>query len=112
MSTINPTQNVGLQSTTTTWAGLATGDTGAPIATDGKQMTVQVGGTFGGATVTMQGSNDGTNWVSLNDQAVPGNVCSFTSAGLKGVLQAVKYIRPVVTGGTGTGLSVILFNRD
>lgn len=112
MPIITPNINAAIRGITTKWSGLATGDEGVPIATGGRQISVQVTGTFGGATVAMQGSNDGSNWVSLNDQAVIANPCSFTSAGLKGVLQMPKYIRPVVSGGAGTGLIVTLFNRD
>ena len=44
-----------------TWTPLTTGDTGAPITTGySADLTIQVFGTFGGATVTFQGSNDGT----------------------------------------------------
>ena len=112
MGTIDPTSKAAIAGVTTVWSGLSTGDDGAPIATEGRQMSVQVSGTFAGATVAMQGSNDGTNFVALNDQAVIANPCSFTSTGLKGILQMPKFIKPVVTGGAGTGLIVTLFNRD
>lgn len=112
MPTITPDINAAIRGITTKWSGLATNDDGTPVATEGRNLSVQVTGTFAGATVAMQGSNDGANWVALNDQAVPGNPCSFTSAGLKGVLQMPKYIKPVVSGGAGTGLIVTLFNRD
>ena len=111
MPTAIPTQIQGLKATTITWSGMATGDEGAAISTEGKNLSVQVGGTFSGATVTMHGSNDGVTFTSLNDLAVPGNACSFNSAGFKGVLQMPKFIKPIVTGGTGTGLFVILFNN-
>lgn len=112
MATIPGVQNNALAASTTIWTNLATGDTGSPVSTHGKKMTVQVTGTFAGATVTIEGSNDGTNFVSLNDEAVIANPCSFTSAGLKGVLQMPKYIRPNVTAGAGTGLIVTLFNKE
>ena len=49
-----------------TWAAMATGDVGAgvPIAY-AADLTGQVTGTFGGATITWQGSNDNTNWHPL-----------------------------------------------
>ena len=93
------------------WDSLAAGDDGSPIATIGSKTSVQVVGTPGTSTVTIQGSNDGTNWVNLNDEANPGSACSFTAAGLKGVLQYPAYIRPIVSAGTGAGLSVILINK-
>ena len=111
MPTAAATQTQGLKATTTVWSGLATGDDGAPVSTEGKNLSVQaIGTTFNGSTITMHGSNDGVTYAALNDQAVPGNACSFTSVGFKGVLQMPKFIKPVVTGGTGVGLSVVLFN--
>lgn len=111
MGTIDPTVKPALVGVTAQWSGLATGDDGAAYATNGKEKSVQVTGTFGGGTVAMQGSNDGTNWVALNDIAVIANPCSFTSTGLKGILQMPKYVRPVVTGGTASAIIVTLFDK-
>ncbi len=66
MSTITPTitPNPGGQRNCVqvVWANLANGDDGAPVSypqfSDG---SVQIEGTFGGGTATMQCSNDGTN---------------------------------------------------
>lgn len=80
------------------------GDTGAP--TWGCSNGV---GTFGGATVTLQGSLDGTNWATLTD--AQGNAISVTSAALEAVTELVRYIRPVVTGGSGTDVTVLLLMR-
>lgn len=109
MATRNAVVKNALKGKTVTWSGLNTGDDGNAINTEGYRMTAQGIGTFASSTITMQGSNDGTNWTTLNDQSVPANPCSFTAAGLKGVLQAPKYIRPLVSGGTATGLEVVLF---
>lgn len=85
-----------------TWTPLANGDTGAAVSSPllGR-MTVQVTGTFGaGGTVVLQGSNDGTNWETLNDKA-PAAI-SLTAAGLVAVLETPVFIRPSVTAGDGT----------
>ena len=42
MPTATPTQIQGLKATTTTWSGLATGDDGTAISTEGKNLSVQV----------------------------------------------------------------------
>lgn len=112
MATISKTETTSVNNTKrATWTGMVAGDDGEAIATNGAETSVQVGGTFGTSTVTIQGSNDGTNWVNLNDKANIGSACSFTSAGIKGVLQFTKFIRPIVSAGTGTGISVILINK-
>ena len=111
MATKPVEQNVSYNDTLNAKWTVNTGDDGAPITSVGPKTSVQVVGTLGGSTVAIQGSNDGTNWITLNDEAVPASPCSFTSAGVKGVLQFTKYIKPVVTGGTATGLVVSLINK-
>ena len=111
MATKPVKQNVSYNDTLNAEWAVNTGDDGTPITSVGPKTSVQVTGTFGGATVAIQGSNDGTNWVALNDEAAPASACSFTAAGVKGVLQFTKYIKPVVTGGTATGLVVSLINK-
>lgn len=71
--------------------------------------SVQVEGTFGGATVLLQGSNDGTNWRTLTDAA--NAALSFSSAGLKAVTEHTRYIRPLSSGGTGSAITVTVFMR-
>lgn len=84
------------------WENLTQTDLdGQPIAVSRRSdRTVQVIGTFGGATVTIQGSLDGTNWATLND--LQGTALTFTSARIEGVSEIVTYIRPLVSGASGT----------
>lgn len=110
MPTIDLSSKEAVNGKTVVWSGGATGDVGSAYATEGKELVVQVEATFGGATCTMQGSNDNVNWYSLNDKSIPGNVCSFAAAGLKGILQVPKYIRPSIAGGAGSAFVVTLFN--
>lgn len=86
------------------WQAMATGDTGAPVENQTfSDRSIQFVGTFGGATVVLEGSNDGTNWVTLTD---PASVAlSFTSAGLKQILQVTRYMRPNVSGGAGVSIN-------
>jgi len=63
-------------------------------------IIVQAVGTFGSATVTMQGSLDGTTWVTLKD---PGGAnVSFTAAGGAAIRDKWKWVRPSTAGGDGT----------
>ena len=90
-----------------TWEGLTTGDVGTSLTYSGfRDRTVQVVGTFGGATAVLEGSNDGENWKTLTDPQ--GNPLSFNAAGLETVMEAPLFMRPAVTGGTSPYLTFIL----
>ena len=95
------------------WLAMANGDTGAAIELGNYQdRSIQITGTFGaGGSVSLQGSNDGgTTWATLTDPA--GNALTFTSAGLKQVLQITHKVRMTVTAGDGTtSLNAYLFMR-
>lgn len=85
-----------------TWTGLLNGDDGAPVELPThSDRSAQVTGTFGaGGSISLEGSNDGTNYVVLS---TPASVAiTLTSAGLKAVLELPRYIRPRVTAGDGT----------
>jgi hypothetical protein len=98
------------------YVGIPANDEGAlagaaRFAGQHSDKSVQIGGTFGGATVTLKGSNDGAAWHTLTDPL--GNALSFTAAGLKMVVEATRYIKPVVTGGDGTtAVDVHLFMKE
>lgn len=95
------------KSSLVSWLAMATNDTGEAIQGNGlADRSFQASGTFGGATVVLQGSNDGSNWVTLTDPA--GAAISFTSTGLKQVLQITRYMRPSVTGGAGVAINCYL----
>lgn len=66
--------------------------------------SVQVGGTFGGATVVLQGSNDGVTYATLKD--LQGNNISFTSAGYAEFSSGAAFIKPSISGGTGDSINV------
>jgi hypothetical protein len=85
-----------------TWTGLLNTDDGAPADwVDYSDRCFQVTGTFGaGGSVTIQGSNDGTNWASLADPQ--GNALVFTSQRIEQALELPRYVRPLVTAGDGT----------
>lgn len=90
-----------------TWTGITEADTGGvaniPRYPD---MTVQVTGTFGGMTVGIEGSNDGTNYSTLND--AQGNALSLTAAGIEQILENTEFVRIATTGGTSASVNVII----
>jgi Flp pilus assembly protein TadG len=72
--------------------------------------SVQMAGTWNSATVTLQVSNDGTNWASATDGL--GNAIALTADGLKQICEISRYIRAKVTSGSVTSVAVTIFARD
>jgi hypothetical protein len=96
------------------WTGLtqATLDDGAPFeGADWSDRSVQIQGTFGtGGSVSIEGSNDGTNYQLLTDPQ--GNDITKTAADLEQITEITRYIRPRVTAGDGTtSLTVTIYAR-
>jgi hypothetical protein len=91
-----------------TWEALGNADVGGahavPFAAD---TTVQVIGTFGGATVKLQGSNNGADWFDLTKKGGT-SAASVTAAGGFAVNEMPAFIRPSTSGGTGTDVDVIV----
>lgn len=79
----------------------AAGTSYRPNGTRAAIASVQFTGTFDSATAVLQGSNDGTNWVTLKDPQ-DGTAISLTSAGYAEVSTAMAYIRPSTSGGGGS----------
>lgn len=94
-----------------TWSAMASGDVGDPMKyAQFADRTVQVGGTFDGATVVLEGSVDGEAYHTLTDPQ--GNALTFTTARLEAVTEVVAFIRPNVSGGgAGTAINVGLLIR-
>lgn len=110
MANVNRTWS---DSFTITWSGLLNGDTGTGVLIPYSEgMCFQVAGTFGsGGSVTLKGSNDGTNYIALTDPQ--GNAITKTSAAIEQVEEKPLYIRPEVTAGDGTTdlVVTVLVNR-
>lgn len=85
-----------------TWAALLNGDDGSPAELSAyADRTIQLDGTFGaGGSITVQGSNDNSNWFALTDPQ--GVAITKTAAALKTITEVPRYIRPIVTAGDGT----------
>lgn len=88
-------------------------DVGSPFEhADYGDRTVQFEGTIGaGGSISLQGSNDGTNWVVLTDPQ--GNAITKTAIGsIEVIAENPRYVRPAVTAGDGTtSLTCRLFGR-
>lgn len=88
-----------------------TNDNGAPIEwTEYADRSIHFVGDFGtGGTIQWQGSNDGTNWLTLND--ADGNPISKTATALEAVMELSRYARPYVSEGTSVDLDVYVVCR-
>jgi hypothetical protein len=110
MATIVPTEVEG--SPSYRWTDYSTADTAAPARLqnmEGLAGSVQVTGTFGGATIALQVSNDGTNYITLNDLA--GEPISLTAAGMREFSTAALFIKPTSSGGTADNVTVTVILR-
>lgn len=89
------------------WVALGTDDTGTgEILADYPDKTITVTGTWGGATLIVQGSNDGVTYITMTDPQ--GNALSKTANFIETILENPLYIKVVTSGGTGTVLSAII----
>ena len=90
------------------WEELDATDTeGSPIEMPGSaDRSVQVIGTFDSNTITIEGSNDGTNYETLTD--IHGNAATFTASGIKQLAEVTRYIRPTTSGGSGSDFCRVL----
>jgi hypothetical protein len=87
-------------------------DVGSALELPGwADRSVQITGTFGtGGTCLIEGSNDGTNYATLNN--LQGSALSLTAAGIKGVAEITRYIRPRISAGDGTtSLTITILAR-
>ncbi len=118
MATIPPTVNNdvakdGGSVISFTWA-ITTADTdGAPAdISNYPDRTWQVTGAFGGTGVLLpQGSNDGTNWATLSNQAT-GTPVSVSAVGIVETLERTRYVRPLLSpAGTAAAVAVTLIAR-
>ena len=72
--------------------------------------SVQIAGTYGTSTVTIEGSNDGTNYATLND--AQGNALSAINADkIEQMLEVTRYLRAKIVGGTSCSLAITFLLR-
>jgi hypothetical protein len=92
-----------------TWALATANPDGLPLNKPSyTQMTWTAQGTWGGATLTLQGSNDGTNWFPLTKFA-SSTAATFTADGIVTTNEAPLYVRPNLTvAGAGATINVVL----
>ena len=91
--------------------------TGAPVSVpQAADRSVQMVGTWDSATISMQGSNDGTTWFELNaiqDFTTAISSTADATPGIQQIGENTVWIRPLETGGAGSvAVSVYLLCRN
>ena len=88
-----------------TWLALPANEVGQEVRSAARSdRSFQVDGNFDGATVIIEGSNDGITYYTLTDPySAP---LSFSSAGLRQVTEATTFIRPRTIGGVASAIKV------
>ena len=114
MATVNPTiRFIGNDTVVFTWVLTNVDNDGAPVGpnhADYADRAVQMFGTFGGAAVAIQGSNDdGTTWFTVDDPQ--GVDLSLSAAGGKAVSEITERMRPLLTGGAASSVTVAMTCR-
>jgi hypothetical protein len=118
MATVTPTvsRNGDGSVITVTWANITTANRdGAPVKfPEHADRTVQLTGTLGGGApvIDWEGSNDGTNYETLNDPQ--GSPIGLSALGIEQVLELTAQQRPYLRDTTGDGttdLTVIAILR-
>ena len=113
MATISPTTvEEQIRAAAYRWTDYSTADTATPIKLQNMQGlagSVQVTGTFGGATITLQVSNDGTNYTTLSDSTAA--AISLTAAGMREFSTAALWLKPTSSGGTADNVTVTVVLR-
>lgn len=96
----------------TKWTAAATGNLPTALFVKNNSATkagIQIDGTFGGATVALQGSNDGVDYFTLKD--VTGTAISTTAAAYFEFSSSALYLKPTISGGTGDSIDIIIVMR-
>jgi len=94
---------------TITWSDVSTGGTPEAVTVNPPKAvaaTLQISGTFGGATAKLQASNDGSTYFDITD--TQGNAVSATADAMFEVTTKAVYLKPTVTGGTSDAVTFIL----
>ena len=94
------------------WTITTAGIDGVPIQyPEYADRTFQCSGTWGAATLAIQGSNDNVTYFTLSN-AAGATAATFTADGMKSVIELPRFIKPILTAvGAGATITVTLVAR-
>ena len=95
------------------WELTSDDHTGDPVkGVDFADRTVTAVGTWGGASVTIEGSNDGEHWMPLSDAAGAADAIASSNKAIT-IVELTRFIRPrLTTAGTGAAITVCMLSRN
>lgn len=94
------------------WTPVTEADTCAPVSfPEYSDKSIQVYGTFGSASIALNGSNDTVDnasptFAALRDPS--STTIAITSAGIKAVLENTVQVQPVSSGGSSSSVTIIV----
>lgn len=93
---------------TYSWLGITESDEGNMILIPAhvEELSFQVTGTFGGGTFQLQGSNDGVNFIVLQDWS--GTDIASTTAKVWRVGNSARFVKPKATAGSSSSVVATL----
>ena len=116
MATIKPVfTELDTHTTKIFWETITRSDTAEAVAVDSHKAmrtlagSFQISGTFDTTTVTLEVSNDGSAYHTLEDRA--GNAISMTAAGMEEFSTAALFIKPGISGGGTDDIDVTMTLR-
>ena len=117
MATVTPTYNGSVSSqdgsvVQWTWTLTTANTDGAPFEyTEYADVCFTATGTWGGATMTIEGSNDASTFMALSN-AAGGTAATATANKAVTIIERPRYMRPnLTTAGTGASVTVICTAR-
>jgi hypothetical protein len=114
MATIVPTKvlvgNGDGSTFTMTWTPVTESDVCQAVSLpEYADKSVHASGTFGGASVRVYGSNNGSTFVALNDAS--STAIAISAEGIKQVLENTLLVKPDCTGGSAQSLTITMLFR-
>jgi hypothetical protein len=115
MATVNPTISfIGNDAVEFSWALTSTDADGAPIGenhVDYADRTMVATGTWGGATLTIEGSRNGSNYTPLSDAASTSALTAAADSSAP-IAEVPRLTRPnLTTPGSGAAVNVSILCR-
>lgn len=112
MATVTPVAKSHVDAQEVLWANVSTSDTiteHRPKSVQGVAGCLQATGTWGGGTLRLKISNDGTTWFNASD--IFGNTIGLTANGMVEFTTAAMFMKPVMESGASDYVDCVVLLR-